>query len=56
MVLEKTKVPLEAIRQSHQDREIRVAVGDDVLWSRAVDPDARVTWDSVRGLLRIDES
>ena len=35
-------------------RTVRVVQGETVLWTGRVDEDADVTWDPVRGLLRID--
>lgn len=52
-VLEKSKVLQEGIHEPLQDREIRVTIGDEVVWSQGVEPDARVTWDPVRGVLRV---
>ncbi len=53
MVLGKAKTLVEAVKEIPREREIRVVMDDQVLWTRAIDPDARVAWDPVRGMLRI---
>ena len=55
MVLEKSKVMLENIDAREEQREIRVVRGDEVLWRGQVDPDAYLSWDPERGILRIKE-
>ncbi len=39
-----------------EEREIKVMRGGELLWSQAVDEDAGIVWDPVRGVLRIIES
>jgi hypothetical protein len=55
-VLERTKVLLESIHEPVQQREILVVQGSQVLWRVAVDPDAVIGWDPVRGTLRISDT
>jgi hypothetical protein len=55
-VLEKAGAMLESIDRPQEEREINVVQGDEVLWKKAVDPDANIAWDPVRGVLRIDQS
>lgn len=55
-VLEKARAMLEGIDRPQEQREIRVLQGDELLWKGAVDEDADVTWDPIRGVLRIEES
>ena len=55
-VLEKAKALIEGIEQPQQQREIRVLKGDEVVWKYAADPDADITWDPVRGVLRVEQS
>jgi hypothetical protein len=52
-VLEKTKLLLERITEPVEQREILVVQGSQVLWRLAVDADADVVWDPVRGTLRV---
>lgn len=52
-VLEKAKAILEKIERPQEQREIRVMQGAQELWRHAVDPEADVVWDPVRGVLRI---
>jgi hypothetical protein len=54
-VLEKAGIMLEGIGKPQEEREIQVVQGDQILWKQSVDPDADITWDPVRGLLRIHE-
>lgn len=53
LVLKKAKTMLEAIERPEEQREIRVLQGDEMLWTHAVDEDTDITWDPVRGVLRI---
>jgi hypothetical protein len=55
-VLRKTKALLEQIDHVQEEREICVMHGDQVLWRKVVDADAEVSWDAVRGVLRIQVS
>jgi hypothetical protein len=54
VVLEKAKTLLEAVAGQQQEREIKVVRDNDVLWKQSVDADADISWDPVRGVLRID--
>jgi hypothetical protein len=54
VVLEKAKTLLEAVEGQQQEREIKVVRDNDVLWKQSVDADADISWDPVRGVLRID--
>lgn len=53
-VLQKAKVMIEAAEAVGAGRTLRVMHGDTLLWSGTIDEDADVTWDPVRGLLRIE--
>jgi len=53
-VLLKAQSLLEAVEAPREEREIRVVAGDEVLFTQVIDVDADVTWDSMRGTLRID--
>jgi len=55
-VLLKAKEMLMGIHAPTEERKIKVMRGSEVLWSQAVDEDADLVWDSVRGVLRIHES
>lgn len=55
-VLERTQAMLEQIDRPQEEREIRVVKGDQVLWRSAVDADADIHWDPVRGVLHILET
>ncbi len=44
---------LEKVDEAQEQREIRVIKGDEILWKGEVDPDANMTWDPARGILRI---
>lgn len=54
-VLIRAKAMLEEISAPEEEREIRVVAGDHVLWRQRIDTDANVSWDAVRGVLRIDQ-
>jgi hypothetical protein len=54
-VLKKAMIMLEDIDKPQEDREIKVMLGDEVLWKQSVDPDSDILWDPVRGILRIKE-
>jgi hypothetical protein len=53
-VLLKAKAMLEQVEAPQEEREIQIVAGDKVLFTQVIDVDADVTWDSVRGVLRID--
>ncbi len=53
-VLLKAKVMLEQVEAPQEERQIQIVAGDKVLFTQVIDVDADVTWDSVRGVLRID--
>jgi len=55
MVLEKSKAMLENVGAREEQREIRVVRGDEVLWRGQVDPDAYLSLDPGRGVMRIKE-
>jgi hypothetical protein len=55
-VLQKAKAFIEAIGAPQTEREIQVVQGETLLWKQTVDPDADVSWDPVRGVLRIEPS
>ncbi len=55
-VLDKAKTMLEEIVNPQEEREIRVVRGEQLLWRDTIDADADVTWDPVRGVLRIPAS
>lgn len=52
-VLLKAKAMLEALNQPQETRELRVAINDQIVWSKPIDFDAEVRWDGVRGLLSV---
>lgn len=52
-VMKKAKAMLEGVTVAPGPRTVRVMQGDHLLWSGQVDEDADVTWDPVRGLLRV---
>jgi hypothetical protein len=54
-VLLKAKAMLEAVAEPQTERRVRVMIGDDEVWSGAIDADAEVSWDGLRGVLRIDQ-
>jgi hypothetical protein len=54
-VLLKAQAMLEASTPQER-RAIRVLRGDTVLWTQPIDEDDVVSWDSVRGVLRISDS
>ena len=54
-VLNKAREMIEGIDKPQEHREINVIQGDEVLWTQAVDSDADITWDPVRGVLRINQ-
>ena len=54
-VLERAKQSLENIGAVESERRIRVLKGDTELFSQAIDDDAELVWDPVRGILRIIE-
>lgn len=53
-VLLKAQAMLEGIVEPQREREIQVVAGDVVLFRQIIDVDADVTWDGVRGVLRVD--
>jgi hypothetical protein len=53
-VLLKAQAMLEGIVEPQREREIQVVAGDAVLFRQIIDVDADVTWDGVRGVLRVD--
>jgi len=53
-VLLKAQAMLEDVVEPQREREIQVVAGDEVLFRRVIDVDADVTWDGLRGVLRID--
>lgn len=53
-VLLKAKAMLEQVETAQEERQVQVVAGDQVLFTQVIDVDADVTWDSVRGTLRID--
>lgn len=53
-VLLKAQASLEQITQIETERRIRVYKGTTEVFSQSVDEDADVTWDPVRGILRIN--
>lgn len=55
MVLNKTADMLKEIDRTAEERTIRVMHGDNLLFETAVDEDAVIVWDPVRGLLQIPE-
>ena len=54
-VLQKAQVLLEDIQVCQEERTIQVIQGETILLNHTVDPDANLTWDPVRGILRISE-
>ena len=54
-VLEKAGVLLKDVDEAQAERLIKVMQGEDTLWTRAVDADDTITWDPVRGVLRINQ-
>ncbi len=55
-VLQKTSQKLEGVGGIQEEREITVMQGNEMLWRQAVDADADISWDAVRGVLRINQS
>lgn len=53
-VLLRAQRVLEEVVEPQREREIQVVAGEEVLFRRVIDVDADVTWDGVRGVLRID--
>jgi len=53
-VLLKAQAMLEAVEAPQEAREIQVVAGEKVLFTQVIDADADVTWDGVRGVLRVD--
>ena len=53
-VLLEAQALLEAVAGPQREREIQVVAGDEVLFRQVIDADADVTWDGMRGVLRID--
>ncbi len=54
IVLEKSAAMLDSVDSPQQERIIQVMQGSESLWSQAVDADDTITWDPVRGILRIN--
>ncbi len=54
-VLQRTQALLEEVEAVQEERQLRVLEGDTLLWEGAIDPDADVIWDPVRGVLRINQ-
>ncbi len=54
-VLNKTQALLEEVEAVQEERLVQVMDGDKVLWDLAIDPDAEIAWDEVRGVLRINQ-
>ena len=55
-VLLKAQSLLEEALEPQRGREIQVVAGDEILFHQIIDVDADVTWDGVRGVLRIDRA
>ena len=55
LVIEKSANMLKTVTQPQTERQIRVMQGDNILWQQAVDEDANITWDPVRGVLRLGD-
>jgi hypothetical protein len=53
-VLLKVQTMLESVIEPQREREIHVVAGDELLFRQVIDVDADVTWDGVRGVLRVD--
>jgi len=53
-VLLKAQSLLEEVVEPQREREIQVVAGDEILFRQIIDVDADVTWDGMRGVLRID--
>jgi len=53
-VLLKAQTLLEQVVEPQREREIQVVAGDELLFRQVIDVDADITWDGVRGVLRID--
>jgi hypothetical protein len=53
-VLLKAQTMLETLAKPQREREIQVVAGDEILFRQVVDVDSDITWDGVRGVLRID--
>lgn len=54
-VLLKAKAMLEAVEAPQTERLVRVMMGEEEVWSGAIDADAEVSWDGLRGVLRIEQ-
>lgn len=52
-VLLKAKAMLEAVQAPQTERLVRVMLGEQEVWRGEIDADAEVTWDGMRGVLRI---
>jgi hypothetical protein len=52
-VLEKAKEIIENVQDIQQEREIRVIKDNTIIMKQVVDADANISWDNVRGILRI---
>lgn len=55
IVLQKAQAALTQIIQIDTERRIKVLKGDTEILNQSIDEDAEVTWDPVRGILRIPE-
>ncbi len=55
-VLLKAQAMLEEVVAPQREREIQVFAGEEILFRQVIDVDADVTWDGVRGVLRIDRA
>jgi len=55
-VLEKVRILLQTVETPTIQRKIQVLEGETVLWNHVVDADTNVSWDPMRGVLRIDKS
>lgn len=55
MVLLKAQIMLEQITVPKSERTVRVSHAGEVVFSRAIDEDATVVWDSARGILTIKD-
>lgn len=52
-VLDKARLTLERVVAPVEERIVRVVQGDKELWRYTVDADADLSWDPVRGVLRV---
>jgi hypothetical protein len=55
LVLQKAQAFLEEIHTPQDERTIRVVQDEEVLLNHTIDADANLTWDPVRGILRISD-